>query len=122
MTCASCEQCTSRACFGLLLLGCMLLCAATTTTVTVGSEIELQQALLDSNVSRITVEQDIVFGRQAWDDFYSTAQPYILARNLTIDAAPLLRKIDFSFIGDGRVQLAPNVTLNFSSIILEHAR
>ena len=96
--------------------------SAATSSTSVSSDTDLQSALVDDSIQEIVVEQDIVFDRGNWVNWYSRSQPYIRRSNLTIRGFPPLRKLDFAFTGDGRYELDAGVYLNISDIILEHAR
>lgn len=107
------------------LLSVLLLVASTsaaTPSISVSTDTDLQSALVDESIREIVVEQDIVFERDNWINWYSHTQPYVRNSNLTIRGFPPLRKLDFAFTGDGRYQLNANVFLNISDIILDHAR
>ena len=96
--------------------------SAATSSTSVSSDTDLQSALVDDSIQEIVVEQDIVFDRGNWVNWYSRSQPYIRRSNLTIRGFPPLRKLDFAFTGDGRYELDAGVYLNISDIILDHAR
>lgn len=74
---------------GMLRLWCMLLAfcgivkVILAKNVTVSTGQALVSAILDPAVSRITLDSDIRFEAEQWP-----ATPYILKRNLTIDADP----------------------------------
>eukprot|EP00879_Flechtneria_rotunda_P003461 GHRR01003690.1.p1 GENE.GHRR01003690.1~~GHRR01003690.1.p1 ORF type:complete len:696 (+),score=190.53 GHRR01003690.1:393-2480(+) len=107
---------------GLLTCALLAVFGEGTASVSVNSEKDFQAALVDEAATLIIVEKDLVFSREVWEQFYSRAKPYIVTRNLTIESSPPYRKIDFSFAGVGRVQLAPGIVLNTSETIFAHAR
>jgi hypothetical protein len=92
------------------------------SSVSINSEKDFQLALRDSSVQEVVLEQDLLLTREQWAGFTNRAAPYLLTRNLTITSSPRLRKIDFNFVGDGQVQLAPGIVLNISYTLLENAR
>lgn len=108
------------------LLACLLLvvssAVADATSVSVSTDLELQAAFVDESIKEIVVEQDIIFDREHWGNWYSRHAPFVRNSNLTVRGFPPLRKLDFFFVGDGQMQLAPGVILNLTDIIIEHAR
>lgn len=83
---------------------------------------EFQSALRNPSVQEVVLRNDLLLTKEQWAGFSSRAAPYLLTRNLTVTSSPRLNKVDFNFVGDGQVQLAPGVVLNISYTILENAR
>jgi hypothetical protein len=100
----------------------ILFTSSSGSSVNVNSEKDFQLALRDSSVQEVVLEQDLLLTREQWTGFSSRAAPFLLTRNLTITSSPRLRKIDFNYVGDGQVQLAPGIVLNISYTLLENSR
>jgi hypothetical protein len=100
----------------------LLFKASLGSSVNVNSERDFQLALRDSSVQEVVLEQDLLLTQEQWAGFHSRAAPYLLTRNLTITSSPRLRKLDFNYVGDGQVQLAPGIVLNISYTLVENAR
>eukprot|EP00775_Hariotina_reticulata_P011575 gene11575-11719_t len=92
------------------------------STASVQNDAELHAALVDASINTIILEQDLQLDASIWTSRDSSASPYILTRNLTLLSSPPYRVLDFAWIGDGQVQLAPGSWLNISKLILQHSR
>jgi len=83
---------------------------------------ELHAALVDMNINTIILEHDLQLDTSIWTSLFSSANPYIITRNLTLVSSPPYRILDLAWIGDGQVRLAPGSWLNISQLILHHSR
>ncbi|KAF8066337.1 Map3k12 [Scenedesmus sp. PABB004] len=89
----------------------------------VSDEGALWAALAAPDVASIVLEQDILWQPGTPERLgYSRERPLRLARAVNLTSSPPWRRLDFAFLGDGQLQLAPGVMLSINATILAHAR
>jgi hypothetical protein len=94
------------------------------TQIAAGDDAGLRAALEDPSVTRIALQGDVQLQPHTWTD---GARPQLrLARNVTItSAAPAARgfaTLDFAFLGQGQLLVAPGCILTLAELILVNGR